>query len=162
MQYRNFTGYQISTDGVVTSVNTGKKIKPQKNNCGYLRVQLCRGKENPRFFVHRMVAELYIPNPNNLPQVNHIDGNKLNNHASNLEWCTASHNITHSFRHLGKKPTRLCGNDNPKQKITSEQIEMAKSRQISGELLKDIAAEIGVNRKYLGSLLSGRVKRVAV
>ena len=162
MQYRHFTGYSVAIDGTVTNINTGKTLKPQPNNCGYLRVQLCNGSEKPRFFLHRVVAEIYVPNPNGLPQVNHIDGDKLNNKASNLEWCTASQNISHSFRELGKKPNRLCGGDSPSQKITQEQIIEAAQRRAGGELLKDIAVYLGVNRKYLGALLSGRVKRVAV
>lgn len=161
MQYKNFCGYSIYPDGAVINITRGTKLKAQLNNFGYARVQLCNGKEKPRFFVHRLVAELYIPNPNNLPQVNHIDGNKLNNSASNLEWCTASQNKKHSFEFLGQKANRVCGAANGKIKLTLDQIELARSLVSSGQLIKDVAELLGVNKKYLGSLLSGRIKRAA-
>lgn len=161
MQYKHFTGYDISPDGYVININRRKPVKPQLNNCGYLRVQLCSASEKPRFFVHRLVAELYIPNPGNLPQVNHIDGNKLNNSVTNLEWCTSSQNHKHAFDSLGRKPTKVFGNDNGQSKITLEQINLARSLVASGQLVKDVAELLGVHRKYLGSLLSGRVKRAA-
>ena len=159
MQYKHFKGYSVSADGTVINVNTVRQVKPQENNCGYMRVQLCHGIDKPRFFVHRIVAELYLSNPLNLPQVNHLDGNKKNNHVSNLEWCDASRNQKHSFSDLGKKPIRVCGDANGKTKIIKEQIEQARLRRESGELLKDIAAELDVNRKYLGALLNGRCNR---
>lgn len=65
---------------------------------GYERVQLSKDGKRKYMAVHRLVALTYIPNPDNLPQVNHIDGDKTNNSASNLEWCTQSHNQRHSLR----------------------------------------------------------------
>ena len=65
--------------------------------CGYVRVKLYSGTS--KFFrvsVHRLVADMYLPNTNNLPQVNHKDGNKMNNHFNNLEWCTSSDNMKHA------------------------------------------------------------------
>jgi len=159
MVYRDFYGYNIDRSGQVTNRNTGKQVKPQENNCGYMRVQLCNGSLKPRFFVHRIVAELFIPNPLNLPQVNHKDGDKKNNHVSNLEWVSASDNRKHSFRELGENPTRVCGTDNGVCKVTIEQIQQAKNAVESGRLIKDVAAGLGLNRKYLGALLSGRRKR---
>lgn len=159
MQYKNFKGYSVAIDGTVTNLRRGTTVKHQENNCGYMRVQMCGGESKPRFFVHRIVAELYIPNPLNLPQVNHKDGNKKNNHVSNLEWVTASQNHKHAFSELGKQPTRVCGDKSGAQKITLAQIEEARELVESGQLIKNVAKIYGIHRKYLGALLSGSAKR---
>lgn len=89
--------YEVSDAGHVRSLNfnhTGKTkiLKPGDNGCGYLQVRLYKDGKFKHMFVHRLVAEAFLPNPQCLPQVNHRDENKLNNNASNLEWCTASYN----------------------------------------------------------------------
>lgn len=63
----------------------------------YLCVSLSIGGKQQTFYVHRLVAEAFLPNPEKFPQVNHIDGNPRNNNVENLEWCTASHNIHHAY-----------------------------------------------------------------
>ena len=65
---------------------------------GYAYVYLCNNGVYKNVRLHKLVAKTFIPNPNNLPQVNHKDGNKLNNHVKNLEWCTASENIKHAYK----------------------------------------------------------------
>jgi len=92
--------YEIYKDGRIFSKKQNRFIKPQPNDMGYLRVFICQ----KRLFVHRLVAEKYIPNPQNLPCVNHIDGNHTNNNVSNLEWCTQRYNILHSLK-IGLMPT---------------------------------------------------------
>lgn len=84
--------YEITRDGQVINKTNGHVLKPQPNGKGYLRVHI----DGKLRFVHRLVAEKYIPNPNNYEQVNHIDGNKLNNSADNLEWVTNQENRDHA------------------------------------------------------------------
>lgn len=84
--------YQVSDSGEVR--NSKKRIlKPEYSNKGYACVQLRRDGKIKKHRIHRLVAELFIPNPNNLPEVNHKDENKSNNEASNLEWCTHKENM---------------------------------------------------------------------
>ena len=87
--------YTITEEGeVINNRWGGKKVKPQPNGKGYLRVHIA-GKMH---FVHRLVAEKYVPNPDNLPQVNHKDGDKTNNTAGNLEWVSNLENRKHAVK----------------------------------------------------------------
>ncbi len=90
---------EISKDGLNLLVN-GKSRKLTIHHTGYLRVTI-----NKKYYsIHRLVAEKYIPNPNNKPQVNHINGIKTDNRVENLEWVTRSENQIHSYRVLKVKP----------------------------------------------------------
>lgn len=73
------------------------RLNGMNNGKGYLYIQIGKGVENRRY-IHRLVAELFIPNPDNLPQVNHKDGDKSNNHVENLEWVTAMENSIHATK----------------------------------------------------------------
>ena len=84
--------YEITTDGQIINKKTGHILKGQPNAKGYLRVSISK----KLMFIHRLVAEKYIPNPDNLPQVNHKDGNKLNNSVENLEWVSNQQNRNHA------------------------------------------------------------------
>ena len=110
--------YQVSNLGRVKSCeryrktkNNGKCIVPEKilklntGKDGYLRIDLCYNNKHKNCQVHRLVAQTFIPNPENKPQVNHIDCNRQNNNVSNLEWVTPQENTQHA-----KKLGRLKGN----------------------------------------------------
>ena len=92
--------YQVSNLGRVKSnYNKNRKtiLKNRVNRGRYFTVLLYKNKRSKNFSVHRLVALTFIPNPENKTQVNHIDGNKLNNRAKNLEWVTASENQIHAY-----------------------------------------------------------------
>ena len=94
--------YEVSNTGKVRSINYNKSGKVQElrqkiDKDGYCIVTLHIEGKQKYPSVHRLVAIAFIPNPDNLPQVNHKDTNKKNNHISNLEWCTCSENIKHAF-----------------------------------------------------------------
>ncbi len=116
--WKDITGfeceYQVSNLGRVKSFKKGKEtiMKPHVIYSGYF--QICLLKQNKRhlFLIHRLVAQEFIQNPFNKPEVNHIDGNKQNNKVNNLEWCTHGENIKHAWNNgLQKKSIKmaLCG-----------------------------------------------------
>lgn len=91
---------EVSNQGRVRSLLRGGIpyiLKTQKDSKGYHRLRVTISRKKMSFKLHRMVAEAFIENPDNLPQVNHIDGNKDNNHVDNLEWVTNQQNVIHSF-----------------------------------------------------------------
>jgi len=90
-----YPNYQVSNLGRVK--NKQHILKQGISNRGYARVSLYNGIEVRHHSIHRLVALMYVLNPNKLPIVNHIDGTKLNNYASNLEWCTSKENVEHAF-----------------------------------------------------------------
>ena len=92
-----FPDYEVSNLGRVCSFKGKypKILKPYKNREGYLIVRVCNGGKQVRKTIHRLVAETFVPNPENKPEVNHIDEDKKNNVAENLEWVTHRENINH-------------------------------------------------------------------
>ena len=91
--------YQVSNLGRVSS--RGRLLNPWTHNMGYYAVTLFRDGNAEKKLVHRLVADAFIPNPDNRPQVNHINGNKRDNRVENLEWCTNRENALHNAYTLG-------------------------------------------------------------
>ena len=97
--------YQVSNFGKVKSYKRKNKsiLKESLSKRGYKRVTLYKNNKQFYYSVHRLVATAFIPNPENKPHINHIDGNKMNNNVDNLEWCNQSENILHKIYVLNKQ-----------------------------------------------------------
>lgn len=129
--WKDVKGYEdyfmISSDGRLFSKRTNKELKRHIHKNGYVHVATKIGGRSGKticFKLHRLVAEMFIPNPNNLPFVNHKDGVKHNNNVSNLEWVNASINTKHAYDLGLIKPIK--GFDNSQSKLTKENIEYIK------------------------------------
>lgn len=92
---KGYERYAVSTEGAIKRIANGKVLKPQMTSKGYQVVRLYNDDGNKLLKVHRLVANAFIENPNNLPMVNHLDENKTNNHVCNLEWCDNQYNSTY-------------------------------------------------------------------
>jgi hypothetical protein len=144
--------YEVSSDGDVFRVGggqgavAGSKLKPQLNKKGYLHVRLCRDGVKKIHRVHRIVAEAFHPNPDNLPHVNHLNGIKSDNRADNLEPSNPSLNNLHAYRVLGVKRSPDAGS--PKRPVrgtnlkTGETIEM-ESTSAAARFVNGSHANIG-------------------
>lgn len=104
--------YQINKNGQIRTLRNSPKrhkfdlLKPQINKKnGYVYQMLYKNGKQKLWRLHRLVAQTFIPNPNNYPQINHKDGNKQNNCVENLEWCTQEQNMLHAFRTGLQKPS---------------------------------------------------------
>lgn len=126
-EIKGFEGrYTISNLGIVRSLLTNKILNPVITKFGYKRINLRKANDTKTYsyFVHRLVAGNFIPNPNNLPEVNHIDCNRTNNRLDNLEWTSKENNIKHSFLYGGKSNE---GRKNPNAKLNEDDVKAIKA-----------------------------------
>ena len=129
--------YQVSNTGLVRSLDryteggrffSGRLMAQSKDKDGYLILGLYSNRKGKTFKVHRLVAKAFVDNPYNLPEVNHIDEDKTNNHADNLEWCSTAYNLTY-----GHRLDCVRGENAPKSKLTPDQIKEIRRTYIKGD-----------------------------
>jgi hypothetical protein len=154
--------YQVSNFGRVKSLakewiagnNSLRKkeeilLIPRPNSKGYLEVTLSKNSKAIMFRLNRIIALHFIPNPLNLPEVNHKNGIKTDNNVSNLEWCTRSYNMKHAFN-TGLKISSK-GEKNGQSKLTDK--EVLEIRALNGVLLKrEIAKIYGVSKTLISHI----------
>ena len=124
-QFRD-TDYYVTENGEVIGKRFNKPMKPSINTNGYLKIDLRINNKKQTFSIHRLVAECYLDNPDNIPMVEHIDDNKLNNHVSNLEWVTDRENKDRAIQN----GLYLNGVKNHKTKLTEEQVKWIRDNYI--------------------------------
>lgn len=148
--------YQVSNLGKVKSLeryvnwrNTKKLcksfiLKPYDNSFGYLIVKLCKEGKMRNYRVNRLVAKAFIPNPNNRPEVNHLDGCKYNNCVENLEWCFPKENVAHAYKNnLVKKPI---GSECSFAQLTELQVKQIRTLYDTGNYtISDLATHFNVS-----------------
>lgn len=149
----NLEGYQISNLGRVKSlpktINKGKIVQhrcekiltPHFNSDGYLCININYKGINKKYFIHRLIAKAFIPNPNNYPCINHIDENKLNNSISNLEWCTYKYNIN-----FGTAMQRRV----EKQSKSVIQYDLQGNKIAEYNSIKEASIATGINKNSIG------------
>ena len=149
--------YQISNLGNIKSLynNNIYYMKHHKNNRGYLMVRLNDGLKQ----IHRLVAKEFLENKDNKPQINHIDGNKSNNVVSNLEWCTNSENIKHSWdtglRSLQNSYHR--GKYNVLSKCVI-QYDTNGCKVKEWECINDVQRTLGIDHRHISRVCRGKRK----
>ena len=138
-----FPNYEVSNIGQIRKTSTKRVKMPEISKSGYPTIRLSIGKAGSGIHqnIHRLVAEAFLPNPGNLPCVNHIDGDKTNNHVDNLEWCSYSHNNRHAYDHGLKKAYQ--------QRITDKDRKRIGVLRQNGVRVKDIAKMYGVGESCI-------------
>ena len=110
-EWKNVIGYEglyeVSNIGNVRNVRRNTLLKLSKTNYGYIQVYLYKNGIRTGLKVHRLVAQAFIPNPDNLPQINHLDEDKTNNRVDNLEWCSHKYNVNYGHRTENAIDTRV-------------------------------------------------------
>ena len=146
--------YQVSNLGRVKRVKTDRVLKGYKNTCGYLIINLCENSIVSSKKIHRLVAQAFIPNPDNKSQVNHIDEDKTNNNIDNLEWVTAKENNNHGTRNerIGKAISKL-----KSIPIIATNIKTGESTEFYGA--RECARQLGLHQASITKVLKGRYKQ---
>lgn len=136
--------YEVYPDGRVWNITRRRFIAQAVGSSGYMVCTLNSKSKN----VHRIIAQCFVPNPDNKPEVNHIDGDKLNNHKDNLEWVTRSENSIHACR-TGLQPT---GSSSHMSKLKEIDLDVIRDMITKGFRGVDIAKEFGVSRHLISKI----------
>lgn len=155
------TAYRVSSRGRVSSEKYGdeRQLKMSKERGGYLKVTLYLTPcvQTIRKVSHLVACAFVGPRPSPKHEINHIDGNRANNCADNLEWVTSSENKRHRYNVL--KHGALRGENHPRSKIPESAIPIIKNRMAAGERPADLAREFGVRPQSISSIKFGKTWR---
>ena len=159
IEIKGFEGrYSVNSKGNVLNIKTKKVLKPFTNGVGYYRVAFYgQNKKKHQFYIHRLIAIYFIPNPENKKFINHIDGNPSNNDINNLQWCTKSENGIHAYKiglnynnhNLGEKHYTSILNDNIVKDI--------RNRYKNGERQCDISKDLNLSTAHINNIVLNKI-----
>ena len=150
--YKIKENYVVYNDGTIFSLQSKMFMKPITNN-GYLSVKMGGRLES----IHRLVGILFIPNPHNKKEINHIDGDRTNNKVENLEWVSPQENIKHKIHILGKDHR---GSKNGMAKLTLEQVEKIKLLYQAGYSQNKLGEMFGISQGKISNVVNGKSYKV--
>lgn len=154
----NYEDYVVYNDGTIFSLKNKTNMSLQKNPNGYLIVKLCNGKDDTKMFsISRLVAKHFIPNPYNLEEVNHIDGNTTNNNVDNLEWVSPQQNIQHKIHILGKEHR---GSKNGMAKLNLQQVDKIKELYRCGYSQKELGKKYNISQSKISLIVNEKSYKV--
>ncbi len=168
----DFPSYEVSNYGEIRNKKTNRILKAWSTERGYPRVDLCKDGNKKPYRIHRLVAKHFVPNPQNKTYVNHKDGNKKNNKANNLEWCTAKENTAHAIKNGLLKPINFYqkgenhpmkpinfyqkGENHPNAKLSNKDVVAIKKAIKSGIDSSEIYKNFDITKSQLCDIKHGR------
>ena len=147
----------VGKNGLVVE-RGGHVLRPMLNSkrTAHQRVILTKDGKRRQHQVHRLVAQAFIPNPDNLPFVNHKDCDPTNNHVSNLEWCTAKQNSIHAYQKGRWTPPNQAGSKNANSKLTEANVVQIRAMYTEVKNCSEIARRFKVNPKTINMIINGK------
>lgn len=153
MPVKSHPAYEVSRCGKVRN-DGGQVIGQFSNQDGYQLVRLSSPRELRR--VHRLVADAFVPNPGGKPFVNHINNDRADNRAENLEWCTQRENLAHADRQGRMRRDYWIGKRSPNASLTDDQVAEIRAAHARGPRThKSLADEFGISKRTIGRILNG-------
>jgi hypothetical protein len=148
--------YFVTSDGEIWSTakyrDRAIRLQASINNAGYKKVSI-RGKNR---YVHRLIAETFVPNLYGHPQVNHKDGNKLNNISDNLEWCSCSYNVRHAFDIGSATPRGSKGEESGASRLTNAQVIEIRRQIKQGASVRSLGRQYLISHSNISAIKNGK------
>ena len=156
--------YRVNVDGIVISRRKHWETKKAiLTTPAYYAIILSKAGRIKKKYIHRLLAEAFIPNPKNLPEINHKNGIKTDNRVENLEWCTRSQNLTHAFRVLLRPPVKVYGERHGNSKLTDSEVKIIRSEYTKNDTsIKNLSERFLVSKTQIRLIVQNKSRKLIV